>query len=153
MSSAVPLRCVVDASVGIKLYIAEPLSERTDALFLQLATDPAAELVVPDLFYIECANILWKHVRRTGLPAAQARRAVAELAKLGLRRVSTLELIAEALDIALSQSITAYDACYVALASRLGMPFVTADQRLARSLAATPYGVHWLNDFPLPPTP
>jgi predicted nucleic acid-binding protein len=150
--SQAPVRCVVDASVGIKLYIVEPLSERTDALFQQLATDPAAELVVPDLFYIECANILWKHVRRTGLPAARARQAVAELAKLGLRRVSTLELIAEALDIALSQSITAYDACYVALASRLGMPFVTADERLARLLAGTPYHVRWLNDFPLPPT-
>jgi predicted nucleic acid-binding protein len=149
MSSA-PVRCVVDASVGIKLYIAEPLSERTDELFRQLATDPAAELVVPDLFYIECANILWKHVRRTGLPAARARQAVAELAKLGLRRVSTLELIADALDIALSQSITAYDACYVALAHRLGMPFVTADERLARLLAGTAYRVHWLSDFPIP---
>jgi len=147
-----PVRCVVDASVGIKLYIAESLSERTDALLRQLATDSAAELVVPDLFYIECANILWKHVRRSRLPAAQARRAVADLAKLGLRQVSTLELIADALDIALQQSITAYDACYVALASRLRMPFVTADERLARQLAGTPYETYWLKDFPLPPS-
>ena len=151
--SPAPLRCVVDASVGIKLYIAESLSERADALFLQLATDPAAELVVPDLFYVECANILWKNVRRTGLPASQARRAVAELAKLGLRRVSTLELIPGALAIALSHSITAYDACYVALTSRLDIPFVTADERLARQLAETSYDVRWLDDFPLPPTP
>ena len=107
---------------------------------------------MPDLFYIECANILWKHVRRTGLSAVQARRAVADLAKLGLRSVSTLELIAGALDIALRHSITAYDACYVALASRLGLPFVTADERLARQLAGTSYHVTWLNDFPLPPT-
>jgi predicted nucleic acid-binding protein len=137
--SVAPVRCVVDASVGIKLYIVEPLSERADALFAQLAINPAAELVVPDLFYIECTNSLWKHVRRTGLPAARARRAVAELAKLALRVVSTLELLAEALDIALRQSSIVYDACYVALASRLGKSFITTGERLARPVAGTPH--------------
>ncbi|HKZ84931.1 MAG TPA: type II toxin-antitoxin system VapC family toxin, partial [Anaerolineae bacterium] len=58
-----PLECVVDASVGIKLFIAEPLSNLADALFAHLAADPPGRLMVPDLFFIECANILWKHVR------------------------------------------------------------------------------------------
>lgn len=145
-----PVRCVVDASVGIKLYISEPLSERADALFMQLSIDPVAELVVPDLFYIECTNSLWKHVRRTSLPTTRARQAVAELAKLTLRVVSTHELMTEALDIALSETISAYDACYVALSHRLGMPCVTADERLARQLAGTSFDVRWLSDFPIP---
>ena len=29
------LECVVDASIGIKLFISEPLSDRADALFAQ----------------------------------------------------------------------------------------------------------------------
>jgi predicted nucleic acid-binding protein len=54
------LRYVVDASVGIKLFIDEPLSDIAHALFEKLTEDPPVELFVPDLFYIECTNILVK---------------------------------------------------------------------------------------------
>jgi predicted nucleic acid-binding protein len=36
------LECVVDASVAIKLFVVESLSEHADALFAQLAQDPIA---------------------------------------------------------------------------------------------------------------
>ncbi len=146
-----PLECVVDASVGIKLFIHEPLFDRADALFARLAADPPARLVVPDLFFIECANILWKHVRRFGYPTAQARRNLVSLGKLDLQGVPTASLMTDALNIAVAQVISAYNACYVALAYRLGIPFVTADDRLARTLASTPYAVVGLKDFPIPP--
>lgn len=61
---ATPIACVVDASVGIKLVIAEALSNETHALFEHLARDPAARFFVPDLFDLECANILWKLIQR-----------------------------------------------------------------------------------------
>jgi predicted nucleic acid-binding protein len=50
--------CVVDASVGIKLFLKEPLSERADILFSRLVDDPPARFYVPDLFFVECANVL-----------------------------------------------------------------------------------------------
>ena len=53
-----PIACVVDASVAIKLVITEPLSNEAHALFAHLARDPAARFFVPDLFDVECANIL-----------------------------------------------------------------------------------------------
>jgi hypothetical protein len=34
------IACVGDASVGIKLFLAEELSDRADALFARLAADP-----------------------------------------------------------------------------------------------------------------
>ena len=55
--------CVVDASAGIKLFLDEPLSERADTLFDHLSDDPPARFHVPDLFFVECANILWKYAR------------------------------------------------------------------------------------------
>ena len=51
-------RCVVDASVAIKQFIRDPLSEKTIELFA-LLVEPETEFLVPDLFYIEMANILW----------------------------------------------------------------------------------------------
>jgi predicted nucleic acid-binding protein len=54
-----PFICVVDASVAVKLYLAEPLATEAIALF-GLLTAPVTVFHVPDLFYVECANIFWK---------------------------------------------------------------------------------------------
>src|SRR5579859_3541312 len=145
--------CVVDASVGIKLFLAEELSDRADALFAHLAADPPGQLSVPDLFYIECANILWKHTRRSGYPTEKARKALTDLGGLALKRFPTADLAVQALDVAAQEGITAYDACYVALALQLSVPFVTADEKLVRALSGTKYQVSWLGDFPIPPVP
>ncbi len=137
---------VVDASVAIKLFIT--LSDRAETLVAHLATEPAGQLSVPDLFYIECANILWKHTRRSGYPPAKARQALTDLGGLALRRFPTADLAAPALDLALQEAITAYDACYVALALQLAVPLVTAGEKLARALGGTKYQVLWLGNFP-----
>ena len=56
-------RYVVDASVAIKLFINEPLSDQAEALFSILEAAPAA-LYVPDLFFIECTNLPWNSANR-----------------------------------------------------------------------------------------
>jgi predicted nucleic acid-binding protein len=155
MSPLIPLpkNCVVDASVGIKLFVVEDLSDRAHALFAQLAEDPPAQLHVPDLFYIECANILWKYVRRLGYPADQARRDLEDLGRLLLHRTPTADLASEALDLAMAHDLTAYDASYWALAERLSLPLITADQRLVHKLSGGGGSIYWLGDLALPPPP
>lgn len=136
--------CVVDASVGIKLFLAEDLSDLVDRLFTQLATEPPAHFYVPDLFFIECTNILWKYVRHFGYPVENALHDVANLQALGLRTVSTADLLTQSLDLAVKQDITAYDACYAALAQLLALPLITADTTLTRKLAGTDVDVRSL---------
>ena len=148
-----PLTCVVDASVGIKLFITEPLSDRADALFTHLAADPPAQFYVPDLFFIECASILRKHVRRFGYPEDKARVDLIHLRALDLHKVWTADLITDALNLAFTYPISAYDASYVALALRLGIPLVTADEKLVRALRGTTYPVYSLRRFSIPPLP
>jgi predicted nucleic acid-binding protein len=55
-----PKAAVIDASIGIKLFVIEEGSEKVDRLFNLLTIDPPFAFFVPDLFYLECANILWK---------------------------------------------------------------------------------------------
>lgn len=141
--------CVIDASVGIKLLLAENLSDRADALFARLVTDPTARFHVPDLFYLECSNTLWKHCRRYGYPLGQARDALGDLHALALISTPTKELMADSFDIATRHGITTYDASYVALAERLAVPLVTADEKLVRMLAKTPHQIRWLGDLPV----
>ena len=139
--------CVVDASVAIKLFVIEESSEQADTLFEQLASDPPVRFYVPDLLFIECANILWKYVRYYGYPAENARQNVADLQALALRSVSTADLLAPALELALAQDITAYDACYAALANQLHLPLITADLTLERKLQGTSINIRILQDL------
>ena len=140
--------CVVDASVGIKLFLAETLSEQAHALFAHLADPLPAQLWVPDLFFVECSNILWKYVRRFGYPPKAAVQDVADLVRLPLQTVPTVALVESALKIALEHGLTAYDASYVALADRLGLPLVSADERLVRGTDRAQIDVRLLVDWP-----
>jgi len=128
------LSFVVDASVGINLFVEEQLSERALAIFSHLAADPPAELYVPDLFYIECANILLKYTRRYGRSLEDSQADLADLNRLALRSTSTADLMEKALLLASEKDLSAYDACYAVLAEQLEIPLVTADQPLARKI-------------------
>lgn len=144
--------CVVDASVGIKLFLVEEGSEAAHRLFAELILDPASEnpparFYVPDLFFVECGNILWKYVRHFGYAADSARQDVADLQALRLQTVSTADLLTPAFELALTYDLTAYDACYAALAQQLVLPLVTADLTLSRKLVGTKIAVHALADL------
>jgi predicted nucleic acid-binding protein len=145
-----PLVCVVDASVAIKLYLAEALAAEAHVLFGYLA-DPTTVFHVPDLFYVECANILWKQVQRGSATAAQVASHYAALTALPIQRTPTYDLGADALAIAATHGITAYDASYVALAHRQAVPLITADDKLVNKLAGTAFSVTWLGNW-VPPT-
>lgn len=144
-----PTRLVLDASVAVKIYMPEPLSDRAEAILKRADEDPVAHVSVPDFFYAECANVFWKRVRRLGYPATSAKEDVEDLLSMPLVVSPTSELVKDALDIAIENDITAYDACYVALAKQLGVPLVTADERLVRKFARKRVAVRWLGDVPL----
>jgi len=124
----------MDASVGIKLFIEEEFSDKVQRLFAKLTEDPQAEIHVPDLFFIECANILLKYTRRFDRPLEDSLADIKDLGKLALKTTSTLELIEDALQLASERNLTAYDACYAVLAQKLGLPLITADAPLAKAV-------------------
>ena len=127
--------CVVDASVGIKLFLDEDGSDAAHRLFAELIADPPSRFYVPDLFFIECGNILWKYVRHFGYATDNARQDILALQALRLQTVSTADLLPSAFEMAVQYDLTAYDACYAALAQQLSLPLLTADAPLIRKLA------------------
>lgn len=130
---AVPAGCVVDASVLIKLFLPEQDSDLATALFSVVA--PAQVLrAVPDLAYLECANILRTRVHRGFLGSAEASVLAAQLTALPLAWYPTPPLMTAILRHALTEQISAYDAAYVTLAELLRLPLITADTVLAGKL-------------------
>ena len=142
-----PLRYVVDASVGIKLFVHEEFSEHTHALFSYLTADPPAEFYIPDLFYIECANILLKYTRRFGRSMEDSQADMADLKLLSLKSTSTADLMEDTLLLATEKKLTAYDACYAVLAEKLDIPLITADGQMAQAIESAIF----LGDFDMSP--
>lgn len=128
---------VVDASVIVERLVQGPYTSNARVLFRRaLAGD---RFVVPEFCLLECANVLWKHVRFQGMPPGQARQLLRDLRALPLKRIPVKGALSAALDIGLTHQLSVYDAVYLALASRSGYPFITADQ--SQSQAATAEGV------------
>ena len=146
----VPLRCVLDTNVCIKQFIAYPLTPKVNQLFDHL-NEPLAEFFVPDLFYIECANALWKYVRANLYTAEQVQADITDLKTLRFQVTSTKDLMTQAVQIGLDYNITAYDGCYVALSRQVTAPLLTLDERLVNSLADTSFDVRLFTNFLVPP--
>ena len=122
-------RLVVDASVAIKWVVEEAGSEAAVGLL------DGFTLSAPDLLMPECANILWKKVRRGELTPEEAALAAELLQRAAVELVPTRPLMPAALALAVRLDHPAYDCAYLALAIDRGHPFVTADERLARIVA------------------
>jgi predicted nucleic acid-binding protein len=138
---------VVDASVGVKLYLPEELSDVAESLFDVQRKGSRKRFFVPDIFYPECANIFWKYVRRSQIPADHARKSLGNLQSLSLLSISNDDLLLNTLELALEYGITAYDASYAALAQELGLPFITADRKLVGKLKDSGTEILWLGHF------
>jgi predicted nucleic acid-binding protein len=139
---------VIDASVAAKWLL--PASGETltgEALeLLNRYADGELRFVVPDLFWAEVANILWKAVRRERLRLASAESALHAMRDRRFPTVASHTLLVEAFAIATAFDRTVYDALYVALAVTSKSQLVTADERLANALAAH-LPVKWLGSL------
>lgn len=139
---------VVDASVGAKWAspeIVEPLADRADR-FLRAYVEGTVQVVVPDLFWIEIGNFLWKAAKRGEITAVLARRGLEAMLDRGFPTVPSRAVLPEALKIAVDFGGTVYDSTYVALAVATGNELLTADERMVNALGSR-FPVRWLGVF------
>jgi predicted nucleic acid-binding protein len=136
----VPL-LVVDASVAAKWYLKEELSEEA-ARVIEAGARGEARLLAPVLLAAELGNVLWQRYRRKELSVEEIRDVWAAFEAAPLTLVEIERLMPTALEIAVGCDCTVYDALYVALVEAYaadGAVLVTADRRLLRQLAGTPF--------------
>lgn len=122
---------IIDASVAIKWVIDEDGTPAALALRHH-------HLAAPDLLMPECANILWKKVRRGELSGDEAVLASRLLARADIDLMPMRPLMETATRIAVLLDHPAYDCVYLALAEAEDVPFVTADERLLRKVQGAP---------------
>ena len=138
----------VDASVAIKVVVAEADSDKADALFDLWASDQK-ELIAPAFFAVETDSILRQKVSlRQELTADQAQIAFASLRALPIKTKHSAEQRERAWEIAREFNFpTVYDATYLALAELHQCEFWTADERLFKQVKDKLAFVQWLGNY------
>jgi predicted nucleic acid-binding protein len=121
--------CVVDASVVMKWFADEPLSQAA----LTLRDVP---LHAPDVLTADCAEILWRKGLRNEMTELQVDEAAELLQQAQIGLHPTRSLIEQILGFARTLKHPTRDCAYLATAWLLEIPLVTADERLAAFVRA-----------------
>jgi predicted nucleic acid-binding protein len=136
---------VVDVSVAAKWVLPrkdEPLAAEASEL-LARHINGEIRLFVPDLFWPELGNVLWKAIGRGRIAASEAHGAINVVRDHSLGSLVSSDLLADALELAVAFNRTVYDSLYVVAAVASGSTLVTADERLVNALGGR-FPVRWL---------
>lgn len=125
-------RYALDASAAAAWFLPDEADAASAALLRALEDDTA---VVPALWHSEIVNILRAAERRRRLTAAEADRSLARIARLPIEtdEADMPTLRPRLLGLARLHELTAYDATYLDLAMRRGLPLATRDRDLRRA--------------------
>ena len=140
---------VVDTGVAIKWYVPEIHDDKAKNLLSEEYT-----LHVPELFFVEFGNIVWKKTRiRTPqeMTIEEGREVLRRLLDVALIIHPMRQLLEPAFELAVGpERPTVYDATYLALARSLDCRLATADRKLFDAYQGGPLGASlvWVADLP-----
>jgi len=137
---------VVDSSVVAKWVLPEADSAQAEHLLLE-TTSQGGALLILYLALVEAANAIWKRCHQGLIVLDEARRLLDCLLRIPVRIEPARDLLPSALHIAVTHDRAVYDALFVALAEKLGLQGVTADEPLYTSVRTAFPKVALLRDW------
>jgi len=121
---------VLDCSMTMAWVFSDEATDATDALRESLLSDSA---VVPALWSVEVGNVLLVATRRGRIVEedwVRVRRILAAF-PIDVDPASPERVLSAVLPLASEHGISVYDAMYLELSLRLGLPLATLDRKLA----------------------
>ena len=121
--------CVLDCSVALSWILPGEADAPVSAVLDLVAEDGA---LVPELWWLETANVLLMAERRGRITLAQRVTALTALKALHITtdRETTIAAWGATLDLAAARNLTVYHAAYLELALRAGCPLASRDTAL-----------------------
>ena len=140
---------VVDASVAVKWHVPdEAAADRAVALLEQFDRAEVALLAPYHIRYEVASAVATATLgRQPRLSREQGEAATAEFLAVPIQTYLDARLIPAAFALVHEFGCACYDALYLALAVRLGVPFVTADRKLYERVGHLPELV-WIAAYP-----
>jgi predicted nucleic acid-binding protein len=121
---------VIDSSIALTWCFDDEATPETDRLFRRVRDDGA---LVPGLWHLELANVLLQAERRGRIGRNDVVLRLALIADLPIAvdPETAGRASREVLSLGRAEALTAYDAAYLELAIRHGVPLMTRDDELA----------------------
>ncbi|BAC88573.1 type II toxin-antitoxin system VapC family toxin [Gloeobacter violaceus] len=125
---------VLDVSVALAWCFHDEATSASWAVLDRLETEEAA---VPSLWHLETGNILALAERKRRITAARLAEFVALIDTLAITvdEQTPYRVLSDILALARNERLTTYDAAYLELAMRLGVPLATKDAELRQTAA------------------
>ena len=123
---------VVDSSIALSWCFQDEASPVTDMLFERVRDSGA---IVPGLWHLELSNVLLQAERRGRISTGDVTMRLDLIAQLPILtdQETTIRAWREILTLARAAGLTTYDATYLELAMRRGLPLLTKDNELVRA--------------------
>jgi predicted nucleic acid-binding protein len=126
---------VLDNSVAMRWLLAsnKASDQRYAELVLKSLVD--AEVLVPNLWHLEVANVLLSATNRKEIEVSEVERFTAQLENLPIT-VDTLtanQVFGHTISLARAYRLSSYDAAYLELALREGLPLASLDKDLLKA--------------------
>lgn len=137
---------VLDASVTLAWCFIDESTPETTLLLEHLAKESA---FVPELWTLEVGNILISAEKRKRISYAKITEFLTLLQNLNIKTdyETSARGFREIISVAHSEKLTTYDAAYLELAMRLGLPLATKDIQLAKT--AKKIGIKLMHEMDL----
>lgn len=137
----------VDASLVLKLVLAEEYSDKADALWTEWI-EKEIHIFAPPLLAFEMTSVIRNHVYRGNLTEEEGEMAFEAAFALGITFDYPEMLHQKAWELAKQfNRPTAYDTHYLALALIEGCKLWTADKRLYNAVGGALSCVRWVGDY------
>ena len=120
------MKIVIDASVAVKWFNIEEYSDEAVKL-KNLHVAGIIKLIAPLHLIYEVGNSIWKNRQINNIDASNA---VLYLLELEISLIPPdRKSIKRIMEIARNKNISFYDACYIGLAEKYGIPLISADKK------------------------
>jgi predicted nucleic acid-binding protein len=137
MKAAATRRFVLDASVAVAWCFEDETTKFTEGALDLISA--GAEALVPSIWPLEISNALLIAERRKRIALAKVTALLFRIAGLpiSVRPTDSKQAFEQILPMARQQGLSQYDAAYLELAVREGLPLATLDRELQRAAKAT----------------
>lgn len=130
---------VLDASVALLWLVPQTNAAGVDYADAVLTALSESQAVVPALFALEAANVVAKVESKGIVTEAESQRFITLLGQLNIAtdQATMTHALGDTLNLARRYRLSAYDAAYLELALRTGLPLATLDSDLAKAAATS----------------
>lgn len=137
----------VDASLAIKMVIAEQYTKETERLFFDCATKETT-IIAPSLIIYEMESVVRRYVYTKKITEQAGDKAFSMIDVLPLEIQSHPMMHRKARELAKKfNQVRVYDSTYAALAELHGCEFWTGDERFYNSVMEKLHFVHLIRDY------